>query len=180
MLNKNTPMETLPDYYAKSHVFHELLRVGDIQFNKLTNRNIDVFSQFFPQTATWGLRKYEEILNLPTNEDDSLENRRAKVISKLSEQSQFTDYKIELIAKNYANDVSVQFYRGFFNVRLVGHKKSLTNLIDLMKVINEQKYSHISYNVFVEDSYLIDIETSYTKSFINWLECGVATMGDEL
>ncbi|MDN4093583.1 DUF2313 domain-containing protein [Brevibacillus agri] len=180
MSKKDKLMSNLPSSYRKDDLMNELMRVVGDELQNQDNLDLDLLMQFFPQTATWGLNKWEQILKLPTNEDEPLENRRAKVMAKLGEQSQFTDYKIELIAKKYATDAEVIFYRGYFNVRITGHGYSLTNINDLIRTINDVKYSHISYNLYLDQGYLLDITTSYTKSSIDYLECGVAEVGDEL
>lgn len=180
MSKKDLLMSNLPSYYKFEASMNELMRILGDELQGQDDLDLDLLYQFFPQTATWGLKKYEEILKLPINEDEPLETRRARVIAKLSEQTQFTDYKIELIAKKYATDAEVIFYRGFFDVRITGHSYSLTNINDLIRTINDIKYSDFSYNLYLDQGYMLDITTSYTKSSIDYIECGIAEMGDEL
>lgn len=180
MSKKDILMANLPSVYKSDESMNELMRVAGEEIQNQDNLDLDLLQQFFPQTATWGLGKWESSLKLPTNEDESLESRRAKVIAKLGEQNQFTDYKIELIARNYATDAEVIFYRGFFDVRITGHGYSATNINDLIRTINDVKYSDFSYNIILDQGYVIEASTSYTKSSIDYLECGVAEMGDEM
>lgn len=178
MSKKALLMGNLPSSYKSDTFMNELMRIVGEEIEHQDYLDLDLLYQLFPQTATWGLKKWELLLKLPTDETDSLENRRSKVIAKLSEQSQFTDYKIELIARNYATDAEVIFHSGFFDVRITGHRYSLTNMNDLIRTINDIKYSHISFNILLDQGYVIDVSTSYTKSSIDYLECGVGEMGD--
>lgn len=82
----------LPKHFAESPEIVAILEDGDRRFGELDSAMDDVLNQFFVETATWGLDKWEgEIEIHPTTTD--FPARRNQIISKLISQTP-TNYKV--------------------------------------------------------------------------------------
>lgn len=72
-----------PEYYQDSKLYNNLIYASAKQLVNYENEKNDVLEQLHPETATWGLALWEEDLQLFPTSTDSIETRRARVISEL-------------------------------------------------------------------------------------------------
>lgn len=120
----------------------------------------DIKIQFFPQTATWGLRFWEELLEIPVNEEIPLDRRRAMVLYRIKLRAPMTPARIANVTKSLAGekaeDVEVleNVEPHVFSVTIKA-KESGIDYISLYREIKRIKPSHESF-------YLGNL---YSKSF---------------
>ncbi len=76
-------MDMISPIYDTSYVGKWLFQVlsGPIELSK--NIAEELQDQAFPQTATWGLRYWEEAYGVPVNETDSIDVRRKRLLEKM-------------------------------------------------------------------------------------------------
>lgn len=168
----------LPEHFSESPEIIAILEDGDRRFEELNRTMDDVLNQFFVETATWGLDKWEDELEiLPTTTD--FQTRRNQIISKLTSQTP-TNYRaienevnrflrsptstVRLIDKRYAFEITIPVQS------LLKPKK------DIVKVVEEIKPAHLRANIFAEmligalllidDSYRYPIFYKETGEFV--------------
>lgn len=73
----------LPSYYETSRVMKSILQSEGAEFDKLRQALDETLNQFFVNTATWGLDRWEEELGLPVTPDQPEAERRDKIVSRL-------------------------------------------------------------------------------------------------
>ncbi|WP_153732523.1 putative phage tail protein [Sporosarcina obsidiansis] len=81
----------LPEHFAESPEIIAILEDGDRRFEELNLAMDDVFNQFFVETATWGLDKWEYELEIFPSTTE-FQERRNQILSKLINQTP-TNYK---------------------------------------------------------------------------------------
>lgn len=122
----------------------------------------EVLLQLFPQTATWGLRYWENLLKIPTNETIPIDKRRALVLSKIKLRAPMTPKRIadivySLTKENVASvevEENVEPYT--FMVTLTT-KEGGIDYLAVYKTIKEIKPSHESFifgNNYLREFYL--------------------------
>lgn len=72
-------MDYLPKYYNSSKMVGSIIDTEAIELIKLSEATKDVLDQFFIDTATWGLSRWEKICNIETNNNLSYEERRDQI-----------------------------------------------------------------------------------------------------
>lgn len=136
-------IKSLPLYERKSTVFQEIIKVEGQQFTVLHAHVNDIQSQLNVDTATWGLAFYEKELNITTDLNKSLEERRSVVKSKMRGHGKVDAALIKLVVDAYTNgDVEVTF-DGKINVRFVSVRGVPTNLNDVYKSVEDIKPAHL-------------------------------------
>lgn len=74
----------LPPFLTKLKEMAELLKAEAPESEKQNNSIFDLTDQLFVTTATWGLERWEKILNVMRESGDTDEIRRLRLISKMS------------------------------------------------------------------------------------------------
>ncbi|MBQ6976534.1 MAG: DUF2313 domain-containing protein, partial [Selenomonadaceae bacterium] len=80
----------LPRFLARDKTFKDIQDTLSREHENLRLKLIDVAKQFFVETATWGLKDWEDFLAITPAKDSDLELRRANVAAKLLGQSTMT------------------------------------------------------------------------------------------
>ncbi len=94
----------LPKFLTNDPSFSETQRTLSEEHEKYRLKVIDFAKQFHPQTATWGLKVWEEELGLPVDESLDLELRRAKVMAKLLGASPMTVANTNKLVNLFTDD----------------------------------------------------------------------------
>ncbi len=132
------------------------------QFDKIDTATADVLDQFFIDTATWGLEKYEKLLEITTDLSKPYEERRSMIKSKMRLRGKLDRQLIEGIAAAFTDgEVEVKFDGKI----LIIFKDSTQPLIlpDFMSVFEEVNTSHLDYYFGVQKSGEIGVETASEK-----------------
>lgn len=136
----------LPSYYETSRVMQAILQAQGTELDKLRQALDETLNQFFVNTATWGLDKWEEELGLPITPEQPLDERRDKIISRIRGYGTATIYLIKSVASSYARgnvDVieDVAFYKVI--VRFIDARGTPPNLEDLKKALRDALPAHL-------------------------------------
>lgn len=111
----------------------------------------EVLAQLFPQTATWGIMYWEWLLGIPPNDSFSIEQRRARVLTRMQTRWPMTKERMEQLVRTFSQDKQA-FIREFFDQYRFEVVFSLTRSIDLgtvYEVIEEAKPAHLGYSLVV-------------------------------
>lgn len=156
----------LPSYYYDSREMNAKCDTTGAELDDLIFNTDDVVKQCFPQTATWGVEYWEKFLGIPSNIDEDISSRRAKIITKMSRASPMTPFEIRRILKNFVDEVLInQIYEIYkFEITLITRTKIDRALDTILKEIEDSKPAHMSYSI------AIDYLTEYTveKVFNKW------------
>ena len=105
----------------------------------------EVFSQLFPQTATWGIVYWERLVGIPRNDSLSIEQRRTRVLTRMQTRWPMTKERMEQLVRTFSKDKQA-FIREFFDQYRFEVLFSLTQSVDLgtvYEVIEEAKPAHL-------------------------------------
>ncbi|WP_226000883.1 YmfQ family protein [Paenibacillus sp. BJ-4] len=139
-------MSYLPDYYQEIEEFVQIMDAEDIEFDKLNAAIVDTFSQFHPETATWGIKYWEKDLKIVSMPSKPIEQRRSVVISKMRGSGKVSASMIKNVADSYDRgevDVTVYPSEYYFVIRFIGTLGIPPNLQDLKDAIEEIKPAHL-------------------------------------
>lgn len=110
----------------------------------------EILLQLFPQTATWGLRYWEELLQIPVNESVDIVKRRALVMARIKFRSPVTPKRIADVVKSLTGEKS-QYVEVTENVEphvfmvTVGVKSPGIDYSEIYQMLKRIKPSHESF-----------------------------------
>lgn len=147
-------------FYENSYVGKWLYQVMGMEYDDAFRLAEELPKQFFPETATWGLKYHEMKWQLPVRENLELEERRRLIYRKRDYRAPMTPYRMENFIKNaigldvHVSDCHDPGKHGFFlehpNIFRVdidgGAKQDV--IIKALKLLNEVKQSHTCYGIY--------------------------------
>lgn len=147
-------------FYESSYVGKWLFQAMGLEYDDAFQLVEGLPKQFFPETATWGVKYHEMKWQLPARENLGFEERRRLIYRKRDYRAPMTPYRMETIIKNvtgldvYIADCHDPGKFGFspehpniFRVDLEGGA-ALDVLIKALKLLNEIKQSHTIYGIY--------------------------------
>lgn len=139
-------IKDLPLFLRKSKLIQETFLSEEKQFQRLSTDIEDLKRQLSIDTATWALSIYEKDLNIPTNLNKPLSERRSVIKSKLRGTGKVDALLIKIVADAYTNgDVSVIF-NGVIEVKFNSKRGIPPNIEDLQKALEDIKPAHLALN----------------------------------
>ena len=130
----------------------------------------DLLNQFFINTATWGLNKWEEMAGIETPTDVDIETRRSNVLAALRSRDTTTVEKIRVVSESYTSgecQVIEDNENYKFYIKFVGEKGIPRRVDELKKSIERIKPAHLDFEFMF--SFLIwDEFDSYNKTWDEW------------
>ncbi len=148
----------LPSYYETSRVMKSILQSEGAEFDKLRQALDETLNQFFVNTATWGLDRWEEELGLPVTPDQPESERRDKIISRLRGYGTATIAVVKQVAESYdkgAIDIVEDHAAYTITVQFVDTTGVPPNLDDLKAAVRAVVPAHLDikyeFNYFIWD-----------------------------
>jgi hypothetical protein len=138
-------LELLPDHFSQLKQMRKIAKAEGIQLDKL-GLNIDaLLDQGFINTATWGLRYWEERYKLPVLEDSlNYDERRQRVLAKKRSN------KADLVDILRAVEPSIHLaWGGLILPFFITFDGDYYDFGELVRVLEEEKPSHLSYSFTV-------------------------------
>ena len=139
-------MTYLPRYYENSRVMRAILQAQGSELDKLRQAFDEILAQFFVDTATWGLSIWEQMLGLPPTENETIEERRNRIKSKIRGYGTATIKTIKNVAESYDKgiiDVAEDFSKHTV-IRFVDTTGIPSNIEDLKKIVRELVPAHLA------------------------------------
>jgi hypothetical protein len=134
-----------------------ILQVQGAELDKLRQALDELLAQFFVDTATWGLSIWEQMLGLPPADDETLDERRDRIKSKIRGYGTATIRAIKNVAESYDKgiiDVAEDFSK-YTVIRFVDTTGIPSNIEDLKAIVRELVPAHLAieyeYNYFIWD-----------------------------
>ena len=135
----------LPSFIVKGNIIKDIFESQQAEVDLLNNNIQDLIDNLFVETATWSLVNWEKEYNIPIDLDDTLENRRSRILARMVSKGQpFTKETIEAIANQFTNgsvEVIEHLESDYFTVKFVSAKGIPPKIQDVYDAINEVKAS---------------------------------------
>ena len=135
----------LPSFIAKGNIIKDIYESQQAEADLLNNNIQDLINNLFVETATWSLEKWEEKYNIPIDLEDTLENRRSRILARMVAKGQpFTKETIEVISNQFTNgevEVIEHLEDDYFTVKFVSIMGIPPKIQDVYDAINEIKAS---------------------------------------
>ena len=144
-------LEYISPIYEQSIIMQAIMEAIGAEWDDVDRLTDEVFAQLFPQTATWGIMYWEWLLGIPPNDSLSIEQRRARVLTRMQTRWSMTKERMEQLIRTFSQDKQA-FIREFFDQYRFEVLFSLTQSVDLgtvYEVIEEAKPAHLSYSLAV-------------------------------
>ncbi|EJO5347131.1 DUF2313 domain-containing protein [Clostridium botulinum] len=142
----------VPFFISKTREMNCIYNAQEREINKLNLDVKDLVKQCFVNTATWGLKIWEQFVGINTDTSKSIEERRVNILAKLRGQGTTTKKVIEEIAQSYADKAKVTEYNkeSYFIVGLESINKGYPFSLDgLFQAIEAIQPAHLEsrYNL---------------------------------
>ncbi len=142
-------IDYLPSYYRESVHVVELQEAFNHWSEALLFAKEDLLYQINVESATWGLKLWEEALGIETDASKPDAYRRTKVLSKLRGSGTTTKAMIQNVARSFSNgEVTLLEYNSEnrFEVKFTGTMGIPPNMNDLTSAIEEIKPAHLAFS----------------------------------
>ena len=141
----------LPLFIAKDLEFKAMSDADSREHERIRLLLIELLKQDNIQSATYALDKWEEFVGI-TTKNDSLSNRRNRVIAKLNNSNSSTKAFLESVANNFVSDESTVITpkNESYTMELKFTKDMCEDINSLQQSIDEFKPAHIGYEIWEE------------------------------
>lgn len=142
-------MEYLPSFYYNSEEVKNIQSSIEVENDKLQAAITDLLDQLFVDTATWGLEHWERYVGLEVDRNESLVNRRSRVMSRLRGQGTTTKEMIKNICRSFTGgevDVVEESGDYSFVIRFIDIRGIPGNIEYLKESIEEIKPAHLAFS----------------------------------
>ena len=160
----------LPTFIAKGNIIKDIYESQQAEIDLLNNDIQDLINNLFVETATWALEKWEKKYNIEINLDDTLENRRSRILARMVSKGQpFTKETIEIISNQFTNgDVEVieHLEDDYFIVKFVSTMGIPPKIQDVYDAINEIKASWLDVEYEFKYNILQDLLPYTLQEFV--------------
>lgn len=133
-------------YYQESKFYTAQNNAKGEEFDLIHSIIEDMPNQFHPQTATWGLRLWEEMMGIDGGVEN-IEERRNNLLMKLMTLPRITPISLERLIKNIAK-ADVEVIRNIapytFQVRIKDNSLECNNRL-IRKIIENYKEAHMAF-----------------------------------
>lgn len=176
-------IDKLPYFYEEcpkvNSIQEGLQSEADILYRKVDNTR----NQLYVSSATWGLDLWEKFAGIK-KKANTIEERRSRVIAKLTAKGTTTLEVIKAIAKAYAEDVKVIEYAREYKILLefIETKEfdlpKEYRLSDIDDAIWEVKPAHLDHNLSICNSRKLNIQTKYEDCKFKFHPCNTLYAGE--
>ncbi|MFN2745839.1 YmfQ family protein [Bacillus sp. z60-18] len=137
----------LPPYLTEIREMSEILAAEAPEFEKQNEHIFDVTDQLFVTTATWGLDRWETILNVRREASDGIDIRRARLLTKMSNIPPITSRSIERAVNAFLKHPSaeVRLTAGRYHFLLTVNGEDLQYIPSIIQTVDHMKPAHLAY-----------------------------------
>ncbi|CAM4454997.1 putative phage tail protein [Paenibacillus xylanexedens] len=155
-------MTLLPPLYENVLEMQLLTETEGVELDKLTVGLESVLDQFYPESATWALERYERDLQIPTNQAKPDDQRRSVIISKMRGSGKVSGSMLKNVAQAYESggiDVSVDSGEYRILIRFIDTWGLPPNLDDLKSAIEDIKPAHMTVEYRLRYLTIVEVES---------------------
>lgn len=137
----------LPPYYEDVTEFDQITESVGSELDLLTVKTVDVLNQYYPESATWALDRYEKDLQIVVDVGKPNDQRRSVIISKMRGSGKVSGSMIKNVAEAYDGgtvDVAVSAAEYKIIITFIDTMGTPSNLDDLKKALDDIKPAHMT------------------------------------
>lgn len=152
-------IDYVPPYYDELLESRAILTAEDAEIARLNAEINDLLLQFNASTATWGLREWERIAGIETDESKPIEDRRSVVIARLRGFGVVTAAHVQNVAESFqGGEIKVTEKNAEYKVQIefiseYGVPSGIDDLTTILREIIpahleiEYKFKYVTYDV---------------------------------
>lgn len=176
-------IDKLPYFYEECPITNSIQNGLGSETDNLYSKVDGTTNQLYVSSATWGLELWEKFAGI-NKTSGSIDDRRAKVISKLKAKGTTTLEVMEAICKTYVNNVNVIEVAREYKILLElienseGDLPKEYNLIDMNEAIWEVKPCHLLHELNIGQARVLNIVTDYDNTSFKYHPCNTLYAGE--
>ena len=176
-------IDKLPHFYEDCPNTQTIQNGLGSETDNLYSKVNDTTNQLYVNSATWGLELWEKFAGVK-NTKGNIEERRARVLSKLKAKGTTTLEVMESICKSYVDNVSAEEVFNEYTILLKLIEKSEGdigkeyNITDMDSSIKEVKPAHLAHKLNIGQSRKLNIHTNYKDISFKYHPCNTLYAGE--
>ncbi|MGL5245528.1 MAG: putative phage tail protein, partial [Sarcina sp.] len=156
----------VPFFISNLEEFKKLYSSQQFEIDKNNSDASDILNQCFISTCTWGIVKWEELLDIRPDEGDTLQDRKNRCLAKVRGTGTTTIEAIKNIVRSYATSGNIDIVENYndysFSINVTTDTGFL-KINGLKDAIEEIKPAHL--NVHYNFKSLTDQKVYFTNYF---------------
>ena len=176
-------IDKLPFFYEECPKTNTIQDGLSSEINNLYSKVDSTIDQLYVNSATWALGEWEKFADIKKTEG-TIEQRRARVSSKLKAKGTTTLEVMKSLCKSYSEDVRVtEIYNEYkILLELITTKENdipkTYNFADMNEAIWEIKPAHLAHEIDINNSKKLNIKTNYEDVKFKYIPCNCAYAGE--
>ena len=173
----------LPDFYEECPKTNTIQYGLSSEINNLYSKTDGTINQLYINTATWALSEWEKFADIKKT-DGTIEQRRARVASKLKAKGTTTLEVMKSLCKSYSEDIIVTEIFNEYKILLeliVNKDEEIPkayNFTDMNEAIWEIKPAHLEHEIDINNNRKLNIKTNYEDVKFKYIPCNCAYAGE--
>lgn len=147
----------LPQFYSGSEEVINLQYAFGCAADELHDDVLDFCKQLYVDSATWGLIYWEQFLDLRTNLEEPIANRRSRIKTILRGQGTITKDILKSVCASFVNgeveiiELSADY---MFHIKFVGEIGIPDNIEYIRETVNKIKPAHLGFEfIYIYNTY---------------------------
>ena len=176
-------IDKLPFFYEECPKTNTIQDGLSSEINNLYSKVDSTIDQLYVNSATWALSEWEKFAGIKKT-DGTIEQRRARVASKLKAKGTTTLEVMKSLCKSYSEDIRVtEIYNEYkILLELITTKENdipkTYNFADMNEAIWEIKPAHLAHEIDINNSRKLNIKTNYEDVKFKYIPCNCAYAGE--
>ena len=176
-------IDKLPFFYEECPKTNTIQDGLSSEINNLYSKVDSTIDQLYVNSATWALSEWEKFADIKKT-DGTIEQRRARVSSKLKAKGTTTLEVMKSLCKSYSEDIRVtEIYNEYkILLELIATKENdipkTYNFSDMNEAIWEIKPAHLNHEIEINNNRKLNIKTNYEDVKFKYIPCNCAYAGE--
>ena len=176
-------IDKLPFFYEECPKTNTIQDGLDIEINNLYSKVDSTIDQLYVNSATWALSEWEKFAGIKKT-DGTIEQRRARVASKLKAKGTTTLEVMKSLCKSYSEDIRVTEIFNEYKILLelvITKDEDIPKTYDfanMNEAIWEIKPAHLNHELEINNSRKLNIKTNYEDVKFKYIPCNCAYAGE--
>ena len=172
----------LPPFYEDCPKTNTIQDGLSSEINNLYSKVNSTIDQLYVNSATWTLSEWEKFAGIKKT-DGTIEQRRARVSSKLKAKGTTTLEVMKSLCKSYSEDIRVtEIYNEYkILLELISNKDEdipkTYDFANMNEAIWEIKPAHLDHGIDINNSRKLNIKTNYKDVKFKYIPCNTIYAG---
>jgi len=162
--------QELPSFYRKIEDFVQLVNADSVVMTDIENSVDSVLDQFFLDTATWGLDRWEKTFGILVDSTKPTDQRRSVLMSKVRGTGVTTAALVKSVAESWYNgEIDVIDEPGVVGISFNSSFGIPSNMTDVQEALREIIPAHLVIEYFFKYLLIQDINNVMTIAEVETL-----------